>query len=481
MNIAIRRVFVLMMGLLLLLVAGTVRWTVFEADSLNANARNARPLLQTARVPRGDIRATDGTLLARSVKQSDGTYVRRYTQAAQQASQLIGWSFINSGQSGMEKEHQDDLTGKVRSAATLLSALRGNTERGNDVIATLDPKVQQAAISGLNGRRGAAIAIDVTNGGVLAMASLPNFDPNDMRNTKSAQRIQTDEQGGSPALNRVTQSGYPPGSTFKVVTTTAALETGDYTPLTMVDGSAPLKVESVDLNNFGGKSFGKMTFTQALTNSVNTAFARVAEDIGPDPISDAMDAYGFGKIPLIDYPEEKLLISGLRDRDSGKLIPVDEDVDIARVAIGQERLRVTPLQMGLVAAAVAKGGELPELSTVERVVDPDGRTLSKLGRGKTAGRVMSEGDARELTAMMEKVVEEGSGTAAALSGLRVAGKTGTAERVIAQNITQPWFIGFAPADDPKVAVAVTIERTIGGTGGVDAAPIAKAMMQAALQ
>lgn len=480
MNIAIRRVFVLLLGLILLLVAGTVRWTVVEADELNANTRNFRPLLQTARVPRGDIRASDGTLLARSVKQSDGTYERRYTDAAKQASQLIGWAYTNAGVGGMEKEHQDDLTGKVRSAATLLSALRGNTERGNDVIATLDPKVQQAAISGLNGRKGAAVAIDVQNGGVLAMASLPNFDPNRMKNSSAASAIFTDDD--SPMVNRVTQSGYPPGSTFKVVTTTAALETGKYTPVTIVDGSAPLKVESVDLNNFGGRSYGKMTFTQALTNSVNTAFARVAEDIGPDPIADAMDAYGFGKIPIIDYPEEKLLRSGLRERGGGgKLIPVDEDVDIARVAIGQERLAVTPLQMGLVAAAVAKGGELPQLSTVERVVDPDGRTLSKLGDGKTAGRVMSEQDARELTAMMEKVVEEGSGTAAALSGLRVAGKTGTAERVIAENITQPWFIGFAPADNPKVAVAVTIERTIGGTGGVDAAPIAKSMMQAALQ
>lgn len=479
MNQAIRRVFVLVLGLILLLVAGTVRWTVVEADDLNANAYNRRPLLQTARVPRGDIRASDGSLLARSVKQADGTYERRYTENAQLASQLIGWAYTNAGTEGMEKEHQDDLTGKVRSAATLLSALRGNTERGNDVIATLDPKVQRAAINGLNGRKGAAVAIDVTNGGVLAMASLPNFDPNRMKNANAASAIF--KQDGSPTFNRATQAGYPPGSTFKVVTTTAALETGDYTPLTIVDGSAPLKVETVDLNNFGGKSFGKMTLTQALTNSVNTAFARVAEDIGPEPISDAMDAYGFGKIPLIDYPENKLYISGVHDRETDKLLPVDGDVDIARVAIGQERLRVTPLQMGLVAAAVAKGGELPQLSTVERVVDPDGRTLSKLGDGKTAGRVMSEQDARELTAMMEKVVEEGSGTAAALSGLRVAGKTGTAERVISQGITQPWFIGFAPADNPKVAVAVTIERTINGTGGEVAAPIAKAMMEAALR
>ncbi len=482
MNQGIRRLFFLVIGLFFLLLAATVRWTVIEADELNANSFNRRPQLQTARVPRGTITAADGTLLARSVKQSDGTYERRYTQEAAQASQLIGWAYTNAGLSGMEKEHQDDLTGKVRSAATLLSALRGNSEKGNDVVATLEPRVQQAGLNGLNGRKGAAVAIDVKNGGVLAMVSTPNFDPNRMRNNVSASKIQTDTAGGSPALNRATQAGYPPGSTFKVVTTTAALQNG-YTPTTIVDGSSPLTVETRPLNNFGRKSYGKMTLTQALTNSVNTAFARVAEDLGAGPISDSMDAYGFGKIPLIDYPDQQLYASGVYDRDdSTKLLAVDDDLDIARVAIGQERLRVTPLQMGLVAAAVARGGQLPRLSTVQRVVDPDGRTLSELDAdGDNAGRVMSERDAAELTAMMEKVVEEGSGTAAALSGLRVAGKTGTAEVDISNNITQPWFIGFAPADNPSVAVAVTIERTVGGTGGVDAAPIARSMMEAALR
>ena len=480
MNLGVRRLFILCLGLFLLLLAGTVRWTFVEAEELNANARNQRPLLQTARVPRGTIRAADGTLLARSVKQADGTYSRRYTDAAKQASQLIGWAYTNAGTSGLEKQHQDDLTGKVRSAATLLSALRGNTERGNDVIATLEPKVQQAALNGLNGRRGAAVAIDVKTGGILAMASVPNFDPNQMRNNRSASKILTDTAGGSPALNRVTQAGYQPGSTFKVVTAAAALESGRYTPTTSIDGSSPLEVESVDLNNFGGRSFGQVTLTQALTNSVNTAFARVAEDLGPSPIAEMMDGFNFGKVPEIDYPEQQLFRSGVRDRDSGRMLPVDGDLDIARVAIGQERLRVTPLQMGLVAATVARGGEVPKLATVARVVDPDGRTLSRPADGGSAGRAMSERDASELTAMMEKVVEEGSGTAAALSGLRVAGKTGTAETNIQRGETQPWFIGFAPADAPKVAVAVTIEKTINGTGGDLAAPIAKAMMEAAL-
>lgn len=476
MNVGIRRLFVVVLGLFLLLAAGTVRWTVFEAEDLQSNAVNRRPLLETARVPRGDITAADGTLLARSVKQADGTYVRRYTKAAAEASQLIGYSYLDPGRSGMEKEHHDDLTGKVRSAATLMSALRRNNKRGNDVVATLEPKVQAAALAGLAGRIGSAVAIDTRNGAVLAMVSNPGFDPNDMRTKAGRARI--DAISGSPQFNRATQAGYPPGSTFKTVTATTALDSGQYTPTTLVDGSSPMTVETRPLNNFGMKSYGKITLTDALTNSVNTAWARVGEDLGPAPIADRMEQYGFGKIPLIDYPEEKLRISG-RYSD-GKLTPVDSDTDIGRLAIGQEKLLVSPLQMAIVAATIARGGEKPQLSTVLRVVDPDGRTLSSLGNGRGAGRVMSQRTAAELTAMMERVVEEGSGTAAALSGLRVAGKTGTAETDVSKNLTQPWFIGFAPADNPRVAVAVTLEAVVGGQGGVTAAPIAKQMMEAAL-
>lgn len=476
MNAGVRKLFVVMLGLFAVLFVATARWSVFEAEELNAHQRNARPQLATARVPRGTIRAADGTLLARSVKQGDGTYTRRYTQAAAEASQLIGYAYTNAGRAGIEKAYQDQLTGKVRSAATLLSALRGGNERGNDVITTLQPDVQRAALAGLAGRKGAAVAIDTRTGGILAMASVPNFDPNDMRSQSAQRRIDAIE--GSPRLNRATQGGYPPASTFKVVTAAAALASGDYRPDTMVDGSSPMIVETKPLNNFGRRSYGQITLTAALTNSVNTAFARVGEDLGAGPIADQMEAFGFGEEFDIDFPQDQIRASG-RYSD-GRLVDVDGDADVGRVAIGQERLLVSPLQMAYVAATIARGGDKPELATVQRVIDPDGRTLERLGDGGSAGRAMSRRDAAALTAMMEQVVKEGSGTAAALAGLRVAGKTGTAERDVARNIAQPWFIGFAPADNPRVAVAVTLESVVGGLGGVTAAPIAKAMMEAAL-
>lgn len=476
MNAGVRHLFWLVLLLFALLMAATTRWTVIEADALKAETLNARPQLATARVPRGTIRAADGTLLARSVRRADGTYERRYTDAAKQASQLVGYAYTNAGRAGIEKAYHDDLTGKVRSAATLLSALRGGNERGNDVVATLRPKVQQAALDGLAGRQGAAVAIDTRTGGILAMASTPGFDPNDMRTATSQKRI--DAIPGSPRLNRVTQGSYAPGSTFKVVTASAALESGRYTPQSMIDGSSPMTVQTKPLANFGGRSYGQVSLTTALTNSVNTVFARIAEDLGPGPIQDAMDDFGFGERPAIDLPDDQVRVSGRYV--GGKVVPVDGDADVARVAIGQERLQVSPLQMGIVAATIARGGDRPRLAVVQRVVDPDGRTLERLGDGRSDGRAMSRRQAAELTAMMEQVVKEGSGTEAALAGLRVAGKTGTAERDTTRNINQPWFIGFAPADNPRVAVAVTLEAVAGGTGGVTAAPIARQMMEAAL-
>ncbi|MBO9532435.1 MAG: penicillin-binding protein 2 [Solirubrobacteraceae bacterium] len=472
-----RRIFVVVLGLFAILIAATARWTVVEADDLNQNALNRRPQLETARVPRGTIRAADGTLLARSIKQDDGTYRRRYTEAAREASHFVGYSYTNAGQDGIEKTHQDDLVGKVSSAATLLSALRGN-ERGNDVVATLEPKVQRAALAGIGDRTGAAVAIDTRTGGILAMASTPNYDPNDFATDAGIKRSYS--AAGKPMVNKATQGAFPPGSTMKVVTAAAALASGKYQPDTLIDGSSPLIVETVPLSNFGGEQYGKESLTYSLTHSINTAFARVAEDLGPDPIANAMKDFDFEEQLPIDFPKDHLLASGVRDSRTGKLIPVNADVDIARVAIGQERLLVTPLQMAFVAATIARGGDKPRLATVERVLDPDGRTVKRLGDGKSAGRAMSRRDAADLTGMMEKVVQEGTGTAANLTGLSVAGKTGSAETDQSRDLTDPWFIGFAPADNPRVAVAVVLKDIVGGQGGINAAPIAKAMMEAAL-
>jgi peptidoglycan glycosyltransferase len=271
------------------------------------------------------------------------------------------------------------------------------------------------------------------------------------------------------------QSGYPPGSTFKVVTATAALDSGRYTPQSFVDGKSPKEIGGVPLTNFGGQDFGRIPLTDALTNSVNTVWATVGEDVGKRTMYSYMRRYGFNRKPLLDLPRDEMRASGVYDSD-GDLLRVSDAVDIGRVAIGQERLQVTPLQMALVPAAIANGGSLMRPHLVQQVRDRDGRVVRRATPSEQS-QVMKRTTAAELASMMSKVVEEGTGTAAALEGIEVAGKTGTAE---VGAVNQAWFIAFAPVQRPRVAIAVTVERTA-GQGGTIAAPIAKQVMQELLR
>jgi peptidoglycan glycosyltransferase len=300
------------------------------------------------------------------------------------------------------------------------------------------------------------------------MVSVPGYDPNSINGLFSDLR----RAPGSPLLNRTVQSGYPPGSTFKVVTATAAIDSGRFTPRSFVDGKSPKEIGGVPLTNFGGQDFGRITLTDALTNSVNTVWATVGEEVGKRTMYSYMRRYGFNRKPLLDLPRDEMRASGVFDRD-GDLLTVGDAVDIGRVAIGQERLQVTPLQMALVPAAIANGGSLMRPHLVSEVRDRDGRIVRRV-KPSEQSEVMKPGTAANLARMMSNVVEEGTGTAAALEGIEVAGKTGTAE---AGTANQAWFIAFAPVQRPRVAIAVTVERT-SGQGGTVAAPIAKRVLEA---
>jgi penicillin-binding protein A len=337
---------------------------------------------------------------------------------------------------------------------------------GDDVTLSLEPAAQRAAYAGLAGRRGSVVALDPRTGAIKAMASNPTFDPDH-------------PFSGGSQFNRATQSGYPPGSTFKVVTDVAAIDTGRFTPDSVLDGRSPQIVSGTPLANDGGESFGPIDLTTALTNSVNTVFAQVAVRLGKATMGEYMKRYGFYAKPPLDYPADQRRASG-EFRGNRLLHPESDQIDVGRMGIGQDKLAVTPLQMAQVAAAVANGGELMEPHLAARIVDPDGRTVKRVGP-KPLGRVMRPQTAAAVNRMMQQVVKEGTGTAAALSGIDVAGKTGTAEvRCNGAPTNQTWFIAFAPANDPKVAIAVTVECS-GGFGGTVAAPIAKAVMEAVLR
>jgi peptidoglycan glycosyltransferase len=351
---------------------------------------------------------------------------------------------------------------------TALESILGRSMDGYDVRTTLNARAQRTALDALAGRKGAVVALDVHSGAVRVLASVPSYDPNTLQ--REFRRLATDD-ANAPLLNRATQNGYPPGSTMKVVTAAAALDTGRYTPNSVVDGTNGKIISGVPLNNFGGESFGAIDLTTALTNSVNTVWAEVGTKVGRRTMQRYMERFGFYAKPPMDYPEDQMSASGVRK--DGRLVPVTRRVvDLGRVAIGQGDLFATPLQMAEVAATIANGGRRMEPYLMARAVDADGRVVER-AEPKEAARVVSRQTAEALTAMMKQVVREGTGTAAALSGVEVAGKTGTAELNLS-GLNQPWFIGFTS----NVAVAVTLERVQGGTGGTIAAPVAKAVLEA---
>jgi penicillin-binding protein A len=476
MNAPIVKLFGVVLVLYALLFGFTSYWSIFDRDGLEANVANKRPLLEEQRIHRGDILASDGSVIARSVPKGRGdnrTFVRRYPEGGLYGNP-IGYSFVERGRVGFELSHNDELVGNKTEFLSILDRVRGQTQEGSTVQSSIDPEAQRVALDALDGRKGAVVAIVPSTGEVKAMVSVPTYDPTEVRSSRGFQALNHDPD--APLFNRATQAGYPPGSTMKVVTATAALDSGEFTPDTTLNASSPKEISGVPLQNAGGEQFGDIDMTTALTNSVNTYWAQVGEKLGTDTMYKYMDRFGFNAKPPLDYPSFQLSASG--EYADGKLLNAGSDlIDVGRMAIGQDKLNVTPLQMAMVASAVANDGELMEPRLWSKVIDTDGRE-EKL-KPERQSRVMSSDTAEELTKMMEDVVNEGTGGAAALSSDQVAGKTGTAEIIPEQGINQAWFIGFAPSDDPRIAVAATVERT-DGQGGTVAAPIAQQVMEVLL-
>jgi penicillin-binding protein A len=348
------------------------------------------------------------------------------------------------------------------------------------VVSTLVPRAQRTALAALAGHSGAVLALEPRTGAVTVMASTPGYDPNELRSSAAYAKLASEDQNPPthPLVNRATQFGYAPGSTFKVVTATAAIETYQSTSCSTVSGANNLLVSGVRLQNDNGESFGQLTLTQALAKSVNTVWAQVAEKLGKPTMARYMQRFGFDRKPKLDYPPEQMSSSGEYYR--GRLIsPLSSRVDLGRMGIGQDKLQVVPLQMAEVAAAVANNGRLMVPHMTARILDPDGRTVEKIAP-KVQSVVMRSSTAAAVRSMMEAVVNEGTGTAARIAGVQVAGKTGTAETQEGAALNNVWFIAFAPAANPRVAIAVT-EKGVPGQGAAFAAPVARQVMEALLR
>jgi penicillin-binding protein A len=481
-NRQIVKLFAFVVVLFGVLVGFTSYWSVFDAKALKEKNANKRPLLEQQQIRRGRILAADGTVIARSVPKGRGDslrFVRRYPEGSLYG-HPIGYSFVREGDSEFEQFHNDELVGSESEFGSILDQLTGRDQEGNDVVTNIDATAQRTAMEGLQATGfGAVVAIEPQSGRVKVLASNPPYDPNRVPFELTELNENLVE---APLLDRATQGQYPPGSTFKVVTAAAGLESGAITPETTIDAPGSLEVEGQPLNNDFTEDFGPIALDTALTNSVNTWFAQLGQQVGEDTLFETMEKFGFGSDPAIDLPSDEVLPSGVFSE--GELLTKDDPVDLARVAIGQERLAVTPLQMAEVAEAVANGGRLMKPQIWSRVVDPDGRVIDRLDPSEYSQPVSQE-TAAELTTAMEGVVNEGTGTNAAIPGVPVAGKTGTAETPGNEacgggsEANQAWFIGFAPADDPKIAIAVTIECTT-LFGNDVAAPIFREVAEAIL-
>jgi peptidoglycan glycosyltransferase len=470
-NRQIVKLFAFIVVLFAVLVGFTSYWAVFDAKALKEKDANKRPLLEQQQIRRGRILADDGTVLARSIPKGHGDarrYVRRYPEGSL-FGHPIGYSFVRQGDSEFEQFHNDQLIGEESEFGSILDELTGTRQEGDDVVTNLDPEAQQVALNGLQAVGfGAVVAIEPSSGRVRVLASNPPYDPNLV--PEHLEQLNLDPT--SPLFNRATQGQYPPGSTFKVVTAAAGLDSGTITPETTIDAPGALDVQGQTLANDFEEDFGPIALDTALTNSVNTWFAQLGEQVGQGTLFEYMEAFGFGSKPPIDLPADQLSASGVFSEDA--LLGRSDPVDIARIAIGQERLAVTPLQMAEVAAAVANGGHQMKPQIWSRVVDPDGRVTKRLDPSQYS-QPIDEETAAELTTAMEGVVNEGTGTNAAIPGVPVAGKTGTAETPFNEScgggdLNQAWFIGFAPADEPQIAIAASIECT-SAFGGDVAAPI----------
>jgi penicillin-binding protein A len=490
MNSQIRRLFFVFAALFIALVAMSTYW-LWRAPDLEARQGNPNLVVRQLTIKRGLVYASDGrTILARNRKrkvQGRTWYLRTYPLAGL-AAQVVGYSTVERSRTGLEESLNDYLTGSNADLKTIVDravdTLKGITQQGNHVVTTIDVPAQRVALQALAGKCGAAVALEPATGRVLVMASSPTYDPNLIEsNFNRATKVSAPCQPASPLLNRATQGPvFIPGSTFKIVTATAALDSGRFSPeSTFVDRGYCVEYGKRVLNyadQSGPHVFGSVDFGQAVENSINSVFCEIGKQLGPKLVLEYAKRFGFYEDPPLETPSEERTSSGLYSK--GKLFdPGDPNaVDPGRLAFGQERLLVTPLQMAMVAAAVANGGRLMEPHVVDRIVAPDHSVVART-KPEEHARVMREATAAALTSMMEQVVESGTATSAQIPGVAVAGKTGTAETG-RENENDTGFIAFAPADRPDIAVAVFLQNQ-DGTGGSTAAPIAKAIMEALLR
>ena len=484
MNRELKRISALVVVMFAALFVASSVIQVFQTDALAADSRNVRVRDDSYQVQRGQILLADGKPIVTSKPEKDDEYrfQRTYLQPQLYAA-VTGYRPVDGQATGIEAALDPELAGT--SASSFFDRLRGTITgqdpQGDSVQLTIDPKVQQAAFDALGNQRGAVVALNPKTGAVLALVSKPSFDPNVLAGHDQQKVIAAYDKllkaSPSPLDNRATAGTLnPPGSTFKLVVASAALESGRYTVNSSFPSPNTLRLpgSTTVIANSDGEQCGTgrtATLATALRLSCNIPFAELGDQLGAQAISDMATRYGFGQkldIPLPVTPS---------------VYPDDPDpARLAQSAFGQSNVQASDLQMAMVSSAIANGGVLMRPNLVQKVLSPSLDTVQRM-TPQTLSQPISAATAESLKTMMVSSVADGTGVNARMDGVDVAGKTGTAQRGATAPYTL-WFTGFAPANDPQVAVSVVVENGGGlgqtGTGNSVAAPIAKRVLEAVL-
>jgi peptidoglycan glycosyltransferase len=493
MNRQIVRLTYVALTLVGVLIVMTTYWQTWAAAGLAARQDNAIKRVAEFSIDRGLIFAFEPRKrLARNVERevdAKTLYFRRYPFGPL-AAHVVGYSTVGRSRTGLERSLNDYLTASNANLSTFVDKtfdeIRGRTIRGNNVVTNLDLDAQQVAVDQLGTTCGAVVALDPRTGKVMVMASSPGFDPNRVEEGFQAiSRTTANCTPAAPLVNRASAGLYVPGSTFKVITASAALESRKFTPESTFYDPGYCTVYGKRVHNFADQSgpevFGTITLANGLVHSVNSVYCNIGLKLGAKRILDTAKRFGFYERPPLETPADERLPSGLYNNGQLYYPRVESNVDAGRMAFGQERMLVTPLQMAMVAGALGFGGKLMEPQVVDKIVAPGGKVIVN-ETPTLIRRAVSKSTADAVAEMMRLVVQQGTGTAAQIPGYSVGGKTGTAETGIAGSNTT-WFIAFAGRNaesPPEVAIAVVLQNQ-SGTGGATAAPIARAVMQAILQ
>lgn len=450
-NKKIIRVLVVVSLMFLSLVTYLLYFNMFRAEEVASNSYNKRQWEDEKFVKRGSIYDCDGEVLAETKINGDER-IRVYPKG-HLYSHIIGYHSKVYGKSHLEMKYDRELLGKGD-----INISFNELRSGYDLNLTIDNDLQNYAYNQLGGRRGAVVALEPSTGKILAMVSYPDFDPSAKSLEESWKYIV--EREDSPLLARATNGLYAPGSTYKIVTASSAYMAG-YDSTTFDDQGA-FEADGLKVENYDGKSYGSIDLRQAFEYSSNFAFCTIGYELGADTVLSTAEAFGVNKSIEMDLPVSKSRIEYKKMYDA----------DAALVSIGQGQLLMTPLHVAMIGATVANGGKMMKPYLVDKITASSGVSLGTT-RPQQLYQPISAQTAAYLSDLMVGVVKRGTGTRAQISGITVAGKTGTAENETKND--HSWFVGFAPAENPQIAVAVLLEYD-GGAGGTNAAPIARNVM-----